>query len=163
MDLYALNPRMLRLLSTGSAIGLVVMMCAGMLMAGLLPPPGPDMPAADLARFLAENAAVKRTGMLVMMVGIALYGTWCAVITLWIRRAEEGRFPVLAWASAILWRLWNLRLRDRPAHLGSRSIPAHGDRPGDHAGDLRLRLVRVPLQLADVLPVVLPDRCGDLP
>jgi len=102
MDLYALNPKLLRLLSMGSAIGLVVMMCAGMSMAGLLPPPGPDMPAVDLARHLAEDATLKRTGILICMIGIALYGTWCAVITLWIRRMEEGRFPVIAWASAIL-------------------------------------------------------------
>jgi hypothetical protein len=85
-----------------SGIAVVPVLCVGMIMARALPPPSPTFSAARIAHMYSQHPLVIQTGCVLMMVGFACWGLWCAVITLWIWRMESRQYPLLTFASAIL-------------------------------------------------------------
>lgn len=70
------------------------------LVAGLIPPPPPGTPAADLARFYAENQTRIRVGLVISMLGAGLALPFPVTITMQMRRIEGSKSP-LAWLQLI--------------------------------------------------------------
>ncbi|WP_051341905.1 hypothetical protein [Pseudonocardia spinosispora] len=62
--------------------------------AGLIPPPSPSMPAAELARFLTENQVRIRLGLVLSMLGAALGFAFPVGILLQMRRIEGESSPL---------------------------------------------------------------------
>lgn len=101
MDTARFNFRTQRFFAC-SGIGIAVILLAGMLMADLLPPPRPTNTPAQFADIYSSDKTLKQVGCLLMMVAIPLFAVWGAVITLWVRRAEDRSTPLLTYASLIL-------------------------------------------------------------
>jgi hypothetical protein len=58
----------------------------GLLMAGFVPPPSPNLPAEEVAAFYQENAGMIRAGMIIGLVGIAGFAALVGVISAQLRR-----------------------------------------------------------------------------
>jgi hypothetical protein len=63
-----------------------------------LPAPSPTLSGHEIAELFAENQLGIRVGCLLMMTCFALFATWAATITVWIRKMEPG-FPVLTYSA----------------------------------------------------------------
>lgn len=81
---------------------MVAVFFIGWFMSGLLPPPSPALPAAEIVAKFAVHQTQTRIGCLLMIAGVALYGTWTAIVSVCVFRTESGRFPLFGMASAIL-------------------------------------------------------------
>lgn len=67
---------------------------AGLLIAGFVPPPAPDLPAEAVAALFREHAMVIRIGMILSLVGIVGYTALVCAITAQMRRMHTAtRLP----------------------------------------------------------------------
>jgi hypothetical protein len=101
LERHALNATAQRVFS-GTGPVLIVLFFVGWVMSGLIPPPSPTLSAPEIVAKFTEHQVQTRIGCLIMMVGVAFYGTWTAVISLCIYRTEQGRFPIFAFCSMIM-------------------------------------------------------------
>jgi hypothetical protein len=66
---------------------------AGLLMAGFIPPPSPNLDAAEVAAIYQANPNMIRCGMLLSLVGIAGWVALVGAISAQMRRMQCGRLP----------------------------------------------------------------------
>lgn len=69
--------------------------------AGFVPPPSPQADALEIARRFQEDADSIRFGMILLMIGGALYAPWSAVISVQLKRIE-GRYSPMAYTQLAL-------------------------------------------------------------
>jgi len=65
-------------------------------LAGFVPPPDPSDSPSEVADFFADNRTGIRIGLMICMLGCALFLPWWAVIAVQVKRIE-GRFSPLAY------------------------------------------------------------------
>jgi len=69
--------------------------------AGFVPPPSPQDDALTIARRFAEDTNSIRFGLILLMIGGALYAPWSAVISVQLKRIE-GRYSPMAYTQLAL-------------------------------------------------------------
>ena len=80
---------------------MIVLFCIGFwFVAGLIPPPSPSSPAAQVAQFYAHNQTRIRIGLVISMLGAGLALPFPVAITLQLRRIEGSSSP-LSWVNLI--------------------------------------------------------------
>lgn len=67
---------------------------AGMLLAGLLPPPGPSDTTSEVADFWRDNPDLTRLGLLMMLIAGGLTAPWGALIAVMLKRIEGPESPM---------------------------------------------------------------------
>jgi len=97
---FAGNTRALRWLIWSGMVCLAILGPA-MLLARVLPLPAATLSAEQIAHRWVEHKNSIRLGCVLMMLGISLWATYCAAISYWIRRMEQG-VPILTYLSLIL-------------------------------------------------------------
>ena len=80
--------------------GTCVVMVAGLLLAGMLPPTSPVATAEQIANHYRDHQLGIRLGCVLMMSGFALMGVWGATVAMWTRRTERG-FPVASYVQLV--------------------------------------------------------------
>jgi hypothetical protein len=65
----------------------------GLLIAGFVPPPSPQLSAAEVAAIYRDNAMLIRLGMIIALFGIAGYVSLVCVISTQMRRMQTSRLP----------------------------------------------------------------------
>lgn len=73
---------------------LTVMYLIGWVLAGFLPIPGPDWPAATLAQWLFDHKTNYQIGCMLMLIAGAMIAPWGASLAMWTLKTEF-RFPVM--------------------------------------------------------------------
>jgi hypothetical protein len=93
-----LNPKVQRaLVWTGPLV--VVLLCAGLIpIAGFFPIPSPLRTSEQIAAMYVDHQLSIRIGCAVMMIGGALWASWCGVIAMFMRRMESG-YPSLTYTA----------------------------------------------------------------
>lgn len=77
--------------------GLILIFMIGFLfVAGLVPPPSPNLGASEVARFYTEHQTRIQIGLIISMIGSGLAFPWAAVISVQMRRIEGRRSPLAA-------------------------------------------------------------------
>lgn len=73
--------------------GLILIFMIGFLfVAGLVPPPSPNLGASEVARFYTEHQTRIQIGLIISMIGSGLAFPWAAVISVQMRRiGRSGR------------------------------------------------------------------------
>jgi hypothetical protein len=95
-----MNIRNQRLCAWSGPALIVVFMIGFCLVAGLIPPPSPGLPAADVARFYAEHQTRIRIGLVISMLGAGLALPFPVTIMLQMRRIEGSSSP-MAWVQLV--------------------------------------------------------------
>jgi hypothetical protein len=78
--------RRVQILCASSGFVFVVMLFAGLLVTGFLPPPSPDLSADQVARLWRGNPNAIRGGLMIMMFGAALTAPLVAAISFQLKR-----------------------------------------------------------------------------
>src|SRR5215210_1255773 len=73
-----------------------VVFFAGVIMAGLLPPPSPSETTAEVAQRWSENTDLKRVGLLIMMISTGFQIPFAALLAVRMKRME-GRWSPLSY------------------------------------------------------------------
>jgi hypothetical protein len=74
----------------------------GLLLSRMFPPPSPADSPEKFAHLYGDHLHLTQLGFLLMVIGAAIYGCWSAAISVWVRRMEGDKFPVLTYATLIL-------------------------------------------------------------
>lgn len=90
-----------RLMAYSGIASLVILLLGQWVIAGFVPPPGPNKSLEQIVALYTEHGARIRFGLIVACAGVTLLGPWTVVIAIQMRRVE-GRFAPLAWLQAIL-------------------------------------------------------------
>jgi hypothetical protein len=97
-----LNATIQRLFLVVGGIGIYPVLFIGMALLRFLPPPSPAQSAAHFDHQFAQHSTAVQFGCLLMSIGLAAWGLWAAVVTVWVRRMESRRYPVLTIAAVLL-------------------------------------------------------------
>jgi hypothetical protein len=79
-----------------SAAAMIVIMLAGLLVAGFLPLPAPSMTASEVAALISEHTFRIQLGMVLVACGAAFLGPFISAVTVQMRRIEGTHSP-LSW------------------------------------------------------------------
>jgi MFS family permease len=79
-----------------SAAAMIVIMFAGLLVAGFLPLPAPSMTASEVAALISEHTFRIQLGMVLVACGAAFLGPFISAVTVQMRRIEGEHSP-LSW------------------------------------------------------------------
>lgn len=82
---------------SGVALVITLVVAQGFLMR-FIPPPSPDLSAAEIADIYIDRKMAIRVGTLLECVGFTFYLTWSMAIVMFMRRMERG-MPVLTYTS----------------------------------------------------------------
>jgi hypothetical protein len=94
----ALNQRWM---AWGGIASMVILLLGMWVIAGFVPPPGPDLSMDQIVRIYVEDNARIKIGIIIACAGVTLLAPWSAVIAIQMRRIE-GELPPLALSQALL-------------------------------------------------------------
>src|SRR5580658_9155688 len=80
---------------------MMVLMLAGLAIAGFIPPPSPGSSASQIAHLFRAHATSIRVGICLTMLGAALLGPFVAAIAIHLKRIK-GTGPMLAYVQLAL-------------------------------------------------------------
>jgi MFS family permease len=90
-----MNARNQRICACSAAV-MIVLMLAGLLVAGFLPLPPPSMTAAEVASLISERTLRIQLGMVLVAIGAAFLAPFVCALTVQMRRIEGEHSP-LSW------------------------------------------------------------------
>ena len=96
MGIDSLNTRYQLLCAHGNVVFLLCFFIGFGALQRYIPPPSPNVSAADIAALYRDNPLSQRLGALITMIGCAFIVPFAAVISVQMKRIE-GSFPVLAY------------------------------------------------------------------
>lgn len=85
-----------------SGVAAVPLMFLGLILARVVPAHNATWSAAHVVEVYSSHPDRIQLGCVLMMIGFAFWGWWTAVLSLWIRRTESTRYPVLTYSALIL-------------------------------------------------------------
>jgi hypothetical protein len=90
-----------RLMAYSGIASLIILLLGMWVIAGFVPPPGPNKSLEQIVALYTEHGVRIRFGLIVACAGVTLLGPWTVVIAIQMRRVE-GQFAPLALLQAIL-------------------------------------------------------------
>lgn len=90
-----------RWMAWGGIVSMVILLLGMWVIAGFVPPPGPNKSLDEIVAIYVERGARIRIGIIIACAGVTLLAPWSAAISIQLRRIE-GRYAPLALSQALL-------------------------------------------------------------
>src|ERR1700722_749563 len=90
-----------RWMAWGGIVSMVILLIGMWVIAGFVPPPGPDKSLEEIVAIYVERGARIRIGIIIACAGVTLLAPGSAAISIQLRRIEGGHAP-LALSQALL-------------------------------------------------------------